>query len=470
MEAHDYNGEHQPDLKLLVKRYEDMLLEGGITFLEADSFLMLSDYYEDESNFNLALDVIRHAIQQHPFSTSLFIRKAQLLSEQEKYDLAFNALDMAVLYSPSELDIYLTKADIYLRMLQHEKALQVLSIAKEYAGVIDLADIHILESTIYETKKNYSKAIECLKYALSKDASNDIALSRLWGLYDLAQEYGNAIAFHKDFINENPYSYWAWFNLGHAYLNLEMIENAAEAFDYVIVINDRFEPAYHYYSDCLIGLGKYDLALRYLNEYQDFFKADAQVWYYMGQCYEFKSEYKKAIYFYTKALDTNNFGGRIYHCIGNCYIMQNLWDLAEKSFLQAYKIDKFNEEFCLSLADTYDALGDSEKAHDFYHKALAIAPKEISIWIHYIEFLMDEECYSVAIEMLAEAKEYIDDIILDYALAAVLLESGQRQEGFIVLGRALNDNYKAHKHFFQISPKLKEDASVASLIMHYHEE
>ena len=81
MEAHEFNGDHQRDLKLLVKRYEGMLLSGGVSFLEADSFLMLSDYYEDESNFNLALDVMSHAIEQHPFSTSLFIRKAQLLSE-----------------------------------------------------------------------------------------------------------------------------------------------------------------------------------------------------------------------------------------------------------------------------------------------------------------------------------------------------------------------------------------------------
>ncbi len=467
MEAHDFNGEHQPDLKLLVKRYEGMLHEGGISFLEADSFLMLTDYYEEQNNFDQALDVLIHAIRQHPFSPSLFIRKAQLLTEQEKYDLAFNALESALIFSPSELDIYLTKADIYLRMFEQNKAMDVLNIAKNYARGVDLADIYVLESTISETSKDYHSAIKSLKKSLRLDPNNEIAISRLWGVYDLSGDYANAITFHIKFINSNPYSFWAWFNLGLAYLNVGMIEKAADAFDYSIVINERFEPAYHYYIDTLIGLEEYDQALRYLNEYQDFFKPDAQIWFHLGQCYEYKSEFKKAISYYTKALDLNNLSGRVYHCIGNCYMMQNIWDLAKEAYLQAYAVNKYNEEFCLSLADTYDVLDDKDKAHSFYHKAIAIAPKEVEIWIHYIEFLMDDQSYSIALEMLQEAKEQIDDIVLDYAKAAVLLESGKRHEGFIVLGKALTDNFEAHNNLFQIAPTLKEDLSISAFIEHY---
>ena len=41
--------------------------------------------------------------------------------------------------------------------------------------------------------------------------------------------------------------------------------------------------------------------------------------------------------------------------------------------------------------------------------------------------------------------------ILNYAVAAVLLESGQRQEGFVQLGKALAEDFDAHKHFYQIA-------------------
>ncbi|BDS14402.1 tetratricopeptide repeat protein [Aureispira anguillae] len=470
MEAHDYDGEHQPDLKLLVQRYEEMLREGGISFLEIDSFLMLADYYEESSQFKQALGVLSQAMKQHPFSASLYIRKAQIFTEQEQYEFAFEALESAIIYEPSDLDIYLTKADIYMRMFDQKNAIKVIQIAKKYANPEEVADLYILESTIYETKKDYINALKYLKKALWRDPKNDIALSRISGLYDLTKSYSESISFHLKLINKQPYSYWAWYNLGLAYMQIGSLKEAAEAFDYAIVINEQFEPAYHYYIDCYIGLEEYDLALRYLGEYQDFFESDAEIWYRFGQCYEYKHQYAVARKNYSKALEYNSLNGLVYYNIGNCYVEENEWHLAEKAFLQAYSVNRFNAEFCLSLADTYDALENSDKAHEFYHKALAIEPKEVGIWIHYIEFLIDEESYAVASEMLDEAREYVDSVLLDYAQAAVLIESGQRQEGFIVLGRALLDNYTIHTYIYQIAPRLKQDPNLASFILSYKEE
>jgi tetratricopeptide (TPR) repeat protein len=210
--------------------------------------------------------------------------------------------------------------------------------------------------------------------------------------------------------------------------------------------------------------------MRYLAEYLEFFEADPEIWYRLGQCYEHKGDYVKARNYYTQTLQHNSLSGRVYHSMGTCYVEEDEWYLAEKAFLHAHSIDKFNAEFCLSLADTYDALENSDKAHTFYHKALAIEPKEVSIWIHYIEFLIDEENYAVAIEMLDEAKEYIEDVLLDFAFAAVLIESGRRQEGFIVLGQALVEDYNMHTYIYQIAPKLADDVSVTSFILQYKEE
>lgn len=470
MEAHDHDGDHQPDLKLLVQRYEGMLREGGVSFLEVDSFLMLSDYYEEGNDFKGALIALNHAMNQHPYSASLYVRKAQIFSEQEQYEKAFEALDAAQIYEPSDLDIYLTKADIYMRLFEQDNAIKVLRKAKEYASGEELGDLYVLESTIYETKKDYANALKFLKQALHKDPLNEIALSRISSIYDQTKEYKDAITFHLDFVNKNPYSYWAWYNLGLAYIQLGLIEKAASAFDYAIVINERFEPAYHYYVDCLIGLEQFDTAMRYLTEYLEFFEADPEIWYRLGQCYEHKGNYVKARNYYTQTLQHNSLSGRVYHSMGTSYVEEDEWHLAEKAFLHAHSIDKFNAEFCLSLADTYDALENSDKAHQFYHKALAIEPKEVSIWIHYIEFLIDEESFAVAIEMLDEAKDYTEDILLDFALAAVLIQSGQRQEGFIVLGQALTENYNMHTYIYQIAPKLADDVTVTSFILQYKEE
>lgn len=470
MEAHDYNGEHQPDLKFLVQQYEAMLQDGGISFLEIDSFLRLTDYYEEDNRFNLAFEVLTYAIQQHPFSASLYIRKAQILCEQESYQQAFEALDQAIIYEPSDLDIYLTKADIYMRLFKQDKAIKVIDQALQYANAEDFADLYILKSTIYETKNDYTNALLYLKKALFKDPNNEIALSRLWGIYDANKDYADAINFHLKFIDRAPYSYWAWYNLGLAYMYMGLVEKASEAFDYAIVINEQFEPAYLCYIDCLIVLNDLKTAKRYLGEYLNIFEVDAEIWYRMGQCFEQQSNYAKAIHYYTKALEFSTLDGLIFHRIGNCYIEEEKWHLAEQAFLQAYDANKQNANFCLSLADTYDALEIPDKAYQFYHKALVINPEDIDIWIHYIEFLIDEEAHDTALEVLEEAKKYVEDVLIDYALAAVLLDAGKRQEGFLVLGQALLDHYDLHQHIFHIAPQLEKDAELATFILRYKEE
>jgi tetratricopeptide (TPR) repeat protein len=470
MEAHDYRGEPQPDLKLLVERYEVMLAEGRISFLEKESFLSLADYYEEKDVLEKALIVLENAIEQHPYSAALYVRKAQLRAEQEAYERAFELLEAAMTFEPSNLDIYLTQADIYMRLYDQDSAIRVIRIAKSYASTDELPDLYVLESTIYETKKDYKNALKYLQKALYKDPSNDVALSRLSSLYDYLDNYDELALFLKKLVDRQPYSYWGWYNLGLAYWNAQLWERAVEAFDYAIVIEETFEPAYYYYVDSLYHLERYKEALQYLDDYKRLFGEDGELLYRYGQCYEQQGYYEKARSYYRSVGQYNNLGGRAYYSMGNCYVEEENWTSAEAAFLQAFAIDKFNAAYCLSLADTYDALGNSDRAHEFYHKALALEPVDVEIWIHYLEFLIDEDSHVIALEILEEAKRHIQDVLLDYAQAAILLDVGRRQEGFVVLGNALQEDYELNSYVYRIAPRLQSDLTIGTFILHHKQE
>lgn len=464
MEAQDYSGEHQPDLKLLVERYETMLNDGGISFLEMDSFLLLADYYEDEGAIQKAMIVLNHAVKQHPYSAALYIRKAQLCVEEEKYEQAFDILEAAMTYEPSNLDIYLTQADIHMRLFNQDNAIRVIRIAKSYAGKDELPDLYVLESTIYETKKDYEGALKYLKKALHVDPSHNIALSRLSGLYEYIDNYEELALFLKKLVDKNPYSCWGWYNLGLVYWQAQQWAQAAEAFDYAIVVQERFEPAYYPCVDSLLNLNKISEALQYLDDYKALFEEDGELLLRYGLCYEQQKRYQEARTYYSQALKFGNLGGRAYHYMGNCYVEEDNWVAAESAFLQAYSVDKYNAVFCLSLADTYDVLDRSDHAHEFYHKALAIDPENVEIWINYLEFLIDEDSHSIALEILVEAKRHLQDVLLDYAQAAILLDSGRRQEGFVVLGSALMEAYDYNYYLYKIAPRLKDDQSIGAFV------
>jgi tetratricopeptide (TPR) repeat protein len=258
--------------------------------------------------------------------------------------------------------------------------------------------------------------------------------------------------------------------LGLAYWNAQLWERAVEAFDYAIVIEETFEPAYYYYVDSLYHLERYKEALQYLDDYKRLFGEDGELLYRYGQCYEQQGYYEKARSYYRSVGQYNNLGGRAYYSMGNCYVEEENWTSAEAAFLQAFAIDKFNAAYCLSLADTYDALGNSDRAHEFYHKALALEPVDVEIWIHYLEFLIDEDSHVIALEILEEAKRHIQDVLLDYAQAAILLDVGRRQEGFVVLGNALQEDYELNSYVYRIAPRLQSDLTIGTFILHHKQE
>jgi len=468
MYAYNFEGNLQPDLKLLIEEYEKNDKEGAVPFMELKSFLTLIDYYDVNGQLRKALAVIGHALQQHQYSALLFIRKAQLLADEDDCDAAFDALDKAALFEPSNIEIILTQIDIYIQLSQYEEALdsieEAFDIADEKSEKINL---YILQATVHELLDDDVAAIRSLKRALKYTPQQKQVLNRLRVAYDMADMPEASIEFHQKHIDDYPYAFMAWYNLAKAYVEVGLLEKAAEAFDYTIVINEKFEPAYRDYIVTLIDLSDYSLALRYLNEYQEHFEADAEIWFRIGGCYEHKEAYHEARTFFHKALATNNLNGEVYFHIGNCYVEESSWQLAYNSYLKAYEADNYNEEFCLSLADACASLDKVDEAHDYYQKAIALAPSETVNWIHYIEFLIDEEQYNAALNMLSEAKIHTDDLLLDCVHAAILLEAGNRKEGLAILISVLSQDVEMGKKLFIIAPMLEEDKDVVQLIMDF---
>lgn len=468
MYNYNYNEGHQ-DFKNLVNQYEQMLAEGVVAFLEPESFEHIIDYYEEENELQKALGVVENALTQHTYTAVFYIRKAQLLIEESRFEDAEKCLDMALIYEPSNLDILLTKADLFMQKLMPEKALELLHKAKTIADDEDMDDIYIIEATVYETQGNYIQAFDMLKKAIQSDPFNDLALSRMWMNMELAELYKEGVKFHLEIIDEAPYSYWAWFNLAHAYAQLEQYEKAAEAYDYAIVINDKFEYAYRDCINCLFGMEEYQQVLGYIEDYTEHFELDAEILTVAGECYEYLENYTEARAYYVKALKLDNLEGKVYYRLGVCYAHESKWGNAREMFESAHKADRKNEEFCIALAEAYNQLDNIEKAHTYYHKAIEIAPELVNTWISYLEFLIDEESYSFALEILDDAKEHCEDLELDYARAAVLLESGARKEGLLVLGLALTEDPAACKVLFQMTPDMKDDLEVLQFIIDHQD-
>src|SRR3546814_16766745 len=65
----------------------------------------------------------------------------------------------------------------------------------------------------------------------------------------------------QKYIDEEPYSYAAWYNLGNAFNKLGLFEKAIDAYDYAILVRDNFAAAYFNKGNALMNLERFQEAI-----------------------------------------------------------------------------------------------------------------------------------------------------------------------------------------------------------------
>src|SRR3546814_9774721 len=78
----------------------------------------------------------------------------------------------------------------------------------------------------------------------SSDVCSSDLLYELAFCFDIIDRQEESIAFYQKYIDEEPYSYAAWYNLGNAFNKLGLFEKAIDAYDYAILVRDNFAAAY----------------------------------------------------------------------------------------------------------------------------------------------------------------------------------------------------------------------------------
>jgi tetratricopeptide (TPR) repeat protein len=447
----------------LVHQYESLLSEGKSIYFESDNFQDLIDYYEEQFDYNKALQVVNYALVHYSFSAVFHIRKAQLLLEEDSIDEANDALKIAKLYEPNNIDVYLTEVEILHQSEKYEESLDLLERAVEFSDKEDLEDIYLLQASVFESMDDYHSAFNSLVKVVKINPFNELAFSRLWMCMELTEAYERGVSVNLEIIDESPYSYWAWYNLGHAYTHLGNDDKAFEAYDYAIVINESFEFAYRDAIACLFRLEKFEFAKQYIEDYKKQFDLDTEVLVWEGECYEYSGNYEKARGYYADALKLDSLDGRVLYRIGVTYANQENWILAQNAFEQACRINNNSEEFCIALAEVYHQSNQVKLAEVFFKKAIELAPEEDVAWLSYLEFLIRQKDFDTAIDLLPEAKKFCGDILLDLFEVVILILSGKRQLGLINLMLLMEDKIEIDR-IFEIAPELKTDPEVNALI------
>ena len=83
-------------------------------------FEKIIDYFDDKEDMQQAMEAADIAIEQYPYSSSLLIRKADLMIASRHYQEALKILERAELLDSTDINLFILKTDAYLALDQQE--------------------------------------------------------------------------------------------------------------------------------------------------------------------------------------------------------------------------------------------------------------------------------------------------------------------------------------------------------------
>ena len=126
-------------------------------------------------------------------------------------------------------EIYITKASVFSQLRDHEKAIKYFEKAIEVSNDFEMEDVDDIRFDLaleYENVQDYASAIRELAKILENTPDNEAAIYEIAYCYERTGNFDQCIEFYNKYIDNNPYSFTAWYNLGNIYFLKNNIEKA----------------------------------------------------------------------------------------------------------------------------------------------------------------------------------------------------------------------------------------------------
>ena len=462
------NDEGGGDIKELMQRYQNLKLGRANAYIEEDDFERIIEHLDEKDEILEAIQAADLALDQYPFSALLMIKKADLLLATRKYKEALKLLNTAALYDHKDMNLFILKTDAYLALDQPEKAIVLLQEALHLFEGAERTELLFELADVYDDHEAFDKVFDCLKLVLEEDPMNDEALYKICFWTDFTGRNEERIRLHQSIIDEQPYNALAWFNLAAAYQGLKLHEKAIDAYQYAIVIDEKFDYAYRNMGDAFLRIRKYREAIEALEKVLELSRPEDVIYEAIGHCYHRMKNYAQARFHYKKAVHLNPDDSRLYQKIAATYMQEGQWAQAIKQLEHAMRIHKHINDYHILLGECYVNLKLYKEAAGYFGTVVKNKPKQIAGWEYLVKCLVANQELEAALAQTEIA--YLSTqgkVIFIFYRSAILFMMGKSAEGLLQLEMALSKSSKLINKLIRFYPEIMQDAKVAELITQY---
>jgi|GEM_PF-5049683 len=456
-------GHSAEEINKLITTYESALREGNSLYLSVEEYELVVDFYLEQSRDFKAHKAVDRALETYPFAGIFFYKKALLCYGENKYIESMRYMEKALALDPTNSEYVFFKGE---QLEQKGHVVDAISVYKEALEYSDERNhIYIRLASCYDEMGNVKTSREYLDKINVEEIDDELTFITQYAELELFEYSKLLVRFANDYINKDPYSSIAWFNLGSAYEDHDDFERAIWAYDYAGLIDAEYVDTVMFRkAKCNMAMDAYDKAEELLLE---LIKKDGDSTNFnnaLAQCYLETDRIASARNFFKRSVKTDptNFDG--WYGIGLTFLAEDQARIAISIFEKALA---FEEQLpcILDIAVAYLLTEDWNKAEQYFTVAVEKEPKVIEGWMGLAESMKQDDRLHDALEILEEASNNIqDDYKVIYRKSAYLFLLGKTQEACEELNRALSTNPNDYELLFEDAPFLRKSEVVHSII------
>jgi tetratricopeptide (TPR) repeat protein len=440
---------------------------GEVGFFDRKEFLRLIDYYQEEQMIDKAIEVVDFALEQYSYIVEFYLVKSRLLLKKNSPKLAMHFIDHAERISPYESEVRILKAKALSMMGQVAEARNIIADIAGSGEFHSAAEVGLCESYIFEFEGQYEKMYLRLKDVLYLDPENEEALEKINYASALSRRFEENIDFHNELLDQNPYNYLAWYNLGQSYANIGEYEEAIDAMEYSFLIKGEFEAGYLDCADLCVQLNRFDQATEIYKDYLGVFDKDPFVMVNLVNCLLKQDKVKEAKKYALSAVRLDPYNDEAFYLLGNIYKLQEKWESALNAYFKAIEIEDSREEYFLGLANMYEKLNEPKKAESFFDEMLLLDPSEEYFYEEYIRFLIIHRKFAKALKVIKQSEDNVYSPEILYLKIVCLLGMNKKSRALALLDVALEENFEQHLILVDYIPEILQDEAIQSIIRYY---
>ena len=290
----DYNYFQDAEFRQSLADYERMLETGEYIEFESETLTDIAEYYAMEQRMDEANRCIRYALSFYPDSVDpqIFLSRQQMFAgnEKEAWQLCRKIADQ------DDREVIFLKAELNLYFNKPEKAYQLLMEA--YRNSEDQTEAANMLSDAICLCRDYDKfqkALEWVKILHNKHPEYENSDVMEAELRTLLGQPGEALMMMTKHLEKHPYNTQAWIQLAEAHLAMSQYDEAAEAVDFVLAIDNEHAEALIMRGNILYDTEKPKEAHEYYKRFLGYFPNDERVRYLDAECLMDMGEYEEAM-------------------------------------------------------------------------------------------------------------------------------------------------------------------------------